>query len=183
MSEINETEQVITLPEKAEFHQLVKTHSRTVFNISYAILGDRGTAEEVSQDVFLQIWQRLETFKRQSSFSTWLYAITRNAAISYRRKLRSRGMLRTSDQNQVLESGGVPDEEQSRDFLEERLLAKAIAELPPDMQTVIRLYYLEEQSVDRVAEMLRMPSGTVKTLLYRARLRLHRGLEKHRMEN
>jgi RNA polymerase sigma-70 factor, ECF subfamily len=182
MSDRNETDGTAPHRERAEFQNVVRTYSRTVFNLAYAILGDRGAAEEVSQDVFLRIWQHLGTFKGQSAFPTWLYAVTRNTAISYRRKLLSRGASQGSTYDPSPEEYSPADVQHTTDFLEERLLINSIAELPPDMQSVIRLYYLEEQSVDRVAQVLQIPNGTVKTLLHRARLRLQSRLEKYRME-
>ena len=182
MSDRNETDGTAAHRDRAEFQNVVRTYSRTVFNLAYAIVGDRGAAEEVSQDVFLRIWQHLGTFKGQSAFSTWLYAITRNTAISYRRKLLSRGASQGYTYDPSPEEYSPADVQHTTDFLEERLLINSIAELPPDMQSVIRLYYLEEQSVDRVAQVLQIPNGTVKTLLHRARLRLQSRLEKYRME-
>jgi RNA polymerase sigma-70 factor (ECF subfamily) len=182
MSNRNETDESAPNLERVEFQKLVRTYSRTVFNLAYAIVGDRGAAEEVSQDVFFRVWQHLRNFKGQSAFPTWLYAITRNTAISYRRKLLSRGASKTSAYDQIPEEYLPVDVQSTTDFLEERLLINLIAELPPDMQSVIRLFYLEEQSVDRVAQVLRIPNGTVKTLLHRARLRLQTRFEKYRME-
>jgi RNA polymerase sigma-70 factor (ECF subfamily) len=182
MSNRNETDESAPNLERVEFQKLVRTYSRTVFNLAYSIVGDRGAAEEVSQDVFFRVWQHLRNFKGQSAFPTWLYAITRNTAISYRRKLLSCGASKTSAYDQIPEEYLPVDVQSTTDFLEERLLINFIAELPPDMQSVIRLFYLEEQSVDRVAQVLRIPNGTVKTLLHRARLRLQTRFEKYRME-
>ena len=69
MSNGNETDESAPNLDRVEFQKLVRTYSRTVFNLAYAIVGDRGVAEEVSQDVFLRVWQHLGTFKGQSAFS------------------------------------------------------------------------------------------------------------------
>jgi len=86
MSDRNETDGTAPHRERAEFQNVVRTYSRTVFNLAYAIVGDRGAAEEISQDVFLRIWQHLGTFKGQSAFSTWLYAITQEQVEEARRR-------------------------------------------------------------------------------------------------
>lgn len=161
---------------RTKFEAIVRQHSKSVFNLAYSILGDRVLAEDVAQEVFIRIWQHGESFQGRSAFTTWLYSVTRNAAISESRKQASRGVSVEVSDERLAEGQYSCDYAVSADFLQQRRVSAAIEELPANMRVVTRLYYLEEQSVDRVSVILRMPIGTVKTLLSRARVRLSKSL-------
>ncbi len=161
---------------RTKFEAIVRQHSKSVFNLAYSILGNRALAEDVAQDVFIRIWERGESFQGRSAFTTWLYSVTRNAAISERRKQASRGASVEASDERLSEVQYRRDDEASADFLQQRRVGAAIEELPANMRVVIRLYYLEENSVDRVSVILQIPIGTVKTLLSRARIRLSKSL-------
>jgi RNA polymerase sigma-70 factor (ECF subfamily) len=157
---------------QAEFTAIVRQHSARVYNLAFAILGDRTAAEDICQEVFLRIWRHSHSFEGRSEFTTWLHALTRNTAISERRKLALRGILANNRECSSAAESDSADPDDSHDFLATRRLARAIALLPPNMRVVVRLYYLESESVERVAAALDMPQGTVKTLLYRSRAQL-----------
>ncbi len=154
--------------EQEAFERLVPAYRRRVFGLAYSILGDRAAAEDLAQEVFVKLWQALPRYDGRAQLSTWIYAITRNAAISaLRARPRSVSM---SDRAVLAEVEGIaaapaggPDD---------MALRRAIGALPATQRQVITLYYLDERPVAEVAEMTGLPVNTVKTHLHRARAKL-----------
>jgi RNA polymerase sigma-70 factor (ECF subfamily) len=143
--------------------QLLDTYESKVFRMALTILKDPGRAEEVTQDIFLKIWQVLPAYDGRASPGTWLYAIARNTCLS---AARANAYRRTDALDPLHEPaapvGGEADLE----------LAQCIERLPEIQRHVITLFYLEDKRVDEVALMLDLPEGTVKSHLHRARLAL-----------
>jgi RNA polymerase sigma-70 factor (ECF subfamily) len=152
------------------FELLLARYQHKVFRLSWSMLGDQAAAEEMAQDVFLQIWRVLAGYRGEASLSTWIYAITRNRCLTQRKKLREHtaasmeepGVLRAAEAKQSgpARSSNEPD------------VAALMAQLPPQYRQVITMFYLEEKSYEEVSALLGLPVGTVKTYLHRARKQL-----------
>lgn len=155
---------------------LVPRYRRQVYSLAWSIVKDSAAAEDIAQDVFVRVWRALPSYDGRARFSTWLYAITRNAAISAQR--RARPLLSLSDAATFAEAEAVTGEDAPAPggATDARAVAEAIAELPERQQQVVTLFYLQDRSYEEVADMLAMPLGTVKTLLHRARGRLQQRL-------
>jgi len=155
--------------------RLVAAYRRKVYALAWSIVRDAALAEDVAQDVFVKAWRALPSYDGRAQLSTWLYAITRNTAISALR--RRRPALSISDAATLAEAEAAlatraADQGSAGGAAQSRALAAAIASLPERQQQVVALFYMQERSYEEVAEMLAMPLGTVKTLLHRARARL-----------
>ncbi len=172
--------------------QVVAEYRRKVYGLVLSMVRDAALADDVAQDVFVKVWRALPAYDGRARFSTWLYTITRNAAVSALR--RRRDHLSLSDEATYAEAelalaaraarvgdaaAGVADGGSGADGV---ALDRAIARLPEKQQQVVTLFYLQERSYEEVAEMLAMPLGTVKTLLHRARSRLQEQLAAERRE-
>jgi RNA polymerase sigma-70 factor (ECF subfamily) len=150
------------------FERLVPAYRRRVFGLAYSILRDRGGAEDLAQEVFVKLWQALPRYDGRAQLSTWIYAITRNAAISTLRSRRRSVSL--SDPGVLAEvEGVVAVPAVSADDV---ALRRHVEGLPEKQRQAVTLYYLDERSVDEVAAMMGMPVNTVKTHLHRARASL-----------
>ena len=162
------------MPDDQQFESVLATYQDKVFRLCFAMLGDRAAAEEVAQEVFLRIWKALSRYRGESSLSTWIYSITRNACLT---ALKSRSGQRSDS----LESPGVraaaeraasgprtPDRQPD--------ILRLVGQLPENYRRVVMLYHLEERSYEEVALMLDLPLGTVKTWLHRARKQLAEAL-------
>jgi RNA polymerase sigma-70 factor (ECF subfamily) len=146
------------------FERLVPGYRRRVFGLAYAILRDRGAAEDLAQEVFVKLWQALPRYDGRARLSTWIYAITRNAAISaLRRRRRSVSLSDPAVQQEVEGIAAQPDVEQ------DAALWRQVEALPDNQRQAVILYYQDELPVDEVAEMMGVPVNTVKTHLHRAR--------------
>jgi len=158
---------------EAAFEALVGAYRRRVFGLAYSILRERAAAEDVAQEVFVKLWKGLDRYDGRAQLSTWIYAITRNQAISALRSRRSAGSL---SEPGVFAEAEVASATEDRQGADDALLWRAVAELPEAQRRAVTLYYQDERSVEEVAEMLGLPVNTVKTHLHRARAGLARAL-------
>jgi RNA polymerase sigma-70 factor (ECF subfamily) len=149
---------------KEALEQLLNTYETRVFRMALTFLKDPARAEDVTQEIFLKLWQALPDYDGRASPGTWLYAIARNTCLSASRSdsYRKTLPLDASSEPAAPAPAVIADME----------LAQCIDRLPEVQRTVITLFYLQEKRVDEVARMLGMPEGTVKSHLHRARLAL-----------
>lgn len=147
--------------------QLYDRYNRMVFSLAFAIVRDRATAEEITLDVFMRVWQKAATYSPgQSKVSTWLTHITRNHAIDVLRRWASR-----PEQHAVaLEEEGsgykVPGQslaESAENSIRRERIRNALDRLPPEQRQVLFLAYYEGYTQTEMAENLRQPLGTIKT--------------------
>jgi RNA polymerase sigma-70 factor (ECF subfamily) len=143
------------------FEVLLQHYQAKVFRLVFSIVANSARAEEVTQDVFLKVWQALPAYDGRASLATWIYTIARNTSISY---LRAEFYRKTLPLEEAPEPFAEVEPVLSRIEIE-RLLAT----LPDEQREVIVLFYLQERSIEDVAAMLDLPEGTVKSHLHRAR--------------
>jgi RNA polymerase sigma-70 factor (ECF subfamily) len=161
------------------FDRLLPEFQDKVFRLAYAMLGDAAQAEDMAQEVFVRIWKALPGYRGQSSLSTWIYAITRNACLTALKagqakrevSIEEPGVARAAEHSSL----STGPEASSPDLL------RFFGELPEKHQQALRLYYLEEKSYDEVARLLGWPMGTVKTCLHRARKQLAEAITRSKM--
>jgi RNA polymerase sigma-70 factor (ECF subfamily) len=154
--------------EREAFELLVPAYRRRVFGLAYGILRDRAAAEDLAQEVFVKLWQALPRYDGRAKLSTWIYAITRNAAVSaLRSRRRGLSMSEAGVLAEVESATAVPDSEPDA-----AALRRHVDALPENQRQAVTLYYLDERPVEEVAEMLGLPVNTVKTHLHRARASL-----------
>jgi len=145
------------------FERLLDLYENKVFRLALTFLKNPVRAEEVTQDIFLKLWQALPAYDGRAAPGSWLYAIARNTCLSAARAESYRKTLPLDAVREpVARAGGAGDIE----------VAQCIDRLPEIQRQVITLFYLEEKRVDEVARMLDLPEGTVKSHLHRARLAL-----------
>jgi RNA polymerase sigma-70 factor (ECF subfamily) len=144
------------------FEELLGAYQDKVFRLCYSMLGDRAQAEDAAQESFLRIWKSMERYRGDAALGTWIFAITRNAALTAIAR-------RSAHPSSPLEdAAGISPPRPERD----RDLVRMVAQLPKNYRQVIMLFYMEDKSYEEVARMLDLPMGTVKTYLHRARKQL-----------
>ncbi len=161
------------------FEELVRRHSRLIYRVLVAILGDRGGAEDTMQDTFLSAFKHIGGFQRRSKFSTWLVSIARNAALQRLRRPKDPESL---DAVELSEDGYFgprqvrawqDDPEQYYSKAEiRRIVEQAILQLSAKYRVVVMLRDVEQLSTLEVALQLGLTVATVKTRLLRGRLML-----------
>jgi RNA polymerase sigma-70 factor, ECF subfamily len=146
--------------------KLYDRYSRTVYGVGLKILGDRSLAEELVQDVFLKVWRSAGTFDpSRSSFSTWLYRVTRSAAIDLYRKRASRVRQVADGASHIAAArdfSAGPQEVVDESWLSWRV-SRALEALDAPHREVIELAYFGGLSQREVSERTGVPLGTVKT--------------------
>jgi RNA polymerase sigma-70 factor (ECF subfamily) len=160
------------------FEQLYDRHSRIVYALVLRIVQQGSTAEEVVQDVFLQLWRNAGRYDtRRGHFVPWLMALARNRALDHLR-LKSERQRRREDQTEELPP--VIDAPQFEQALDEKRCAERVralmGSLNPQQKKAIELAYFEGLSHTEIAETLKEPLGTVKSWIRNGLLRLKEGL-------
>ena len=154
------------------FERLYRAHVDRVYAIGTRMLADRQLAEEVTQDVFVRVWQKLPGFRGESTFSTWLHRVTVNVVLSRRKRAGILG-ARTTDDDAL---DGTPSRAV---FVSERLdLDAAIAGLPAGARRVFVLHDVEGFTHEEIGEQLGITSGGSKAQLHRARMLLRAALNR-----
>ena len=156
-----------------QYEYFLDRYGQQVFVLVDRIVSCQEDAEELTQDVFLKAFQQLSSFKAESSFSTWIYRIATNVAISAVRKKRN-DVLRLDD-SVFANLSDTQVDEALEDESEEQMerLQQAMNQLEADERALITLYYLEEKPLVEVAFILGMTEGNAKVKLHRIRKKLY----------
>jgi RNA polymerase sigma-70 factor (ECF subfamily) len=150
------------------FELLLERFQGKVFRLAMSYVRSPADAEDMTQEVLVRLWRALVFYDGRASFSTWIYAIARNACLSELRKRRSRPVALSEAVEPRLAEGPMPAP--ASDL---RLDCATLLEtLPETQRRVVRLFYLEDRSYEEVSILLDMPLNTVRSHLHRARRRL-----------
>lgn len=161
---------------KHAFEMLVTRYERPVFNAAYRILNNREDANDISQTVFLKVYERLNSYNPEYKFYSWLYRIAINESINL---LNSRKPGSPIDERQASEHPS-PEQLADSDQLGRRL-QDALMDITPDNRAVVVLKHFLGCSYQEISEILDIPEKTVKSRLYTARQQLRTTLAKHGM--
>ena len=156
-----------------QYEYFLNRYGQQVFVLVDRIVSCQEDAEELTQDVFLKAFQQLSSFKAESSFSTWIYRIATNLAISAVRKKRN-DVLRLED-SVFANLSDTQVDEALEDESEEQMerLQQAMNQLEADERALITIYYLEEKPLVEVAFILGITEGNAKVKLHRIRKKLY----------
>jgi RNA polymerase sigma-70 factor (ECF subfamily) len=151
------------------FQRLIQRYQDLVGQLVWRLIRSEEDREEICQDVFLKVYFKLDKFRFDSKFSTWLYTVAYRTALSFLRKKK----LDTEPFEEQKHERSVPINEESEIS---SLLQSEIAQLNVDERTAITLYYIHGCSIDEISGITEKPAGTIKNLLFRVRKKL-----KHRL--
>jgi RNA polymerase sigma factor (sigma-70 family) len=160
------------------FTILVNRHKNMVFTIVNRILKSREDAEEIAQDVFLKAYQSLQKFKREAKFSTWLYRIAYNTAISKTRKKRievlaiNESVIENYTFDEIIEELEEFSLDDKRKYFE-----NALKKIPEEDSLLLTMFYLEEQSIEEISEISGLSVSNVKVKLHRIRKKLYQTID------
>jgi RNA polymerase sigma factor (sigma-70 family) len=153
---------------------LVAKHKNLVFSIALKILNNREDAEEIAQDCFVKVFQALHTFERKSKFSTWLYRIVYNAAIS---KTRKKKLETVPMDNYVIDNYTGDEVATGLDEIDpehqKAMIDRAMKKLTDDDNLLITLFYKGENSIEDISNITGLSMSNVKVRLHRIRKKLH----------
>ena len=161
-----------------DFSLLIKKYEASVFRTAMGLLHSKEDAEEITQDVFLKVYQSLSSFNGRSAFSTWLYRITINSSLNLLRKKKRRGFwIGLSDLLQIA-SKDREAETIMTEKTEKAVIRQAINSLPEKQRLAFVLTKYEELPQKQVAEIMDLSEGAVEQLILRAKTNLRKKLEK-----
>jgi RNA polymerase sigma-70 factor (ECF subfamily) len=162
--------------------RIYRLHSRKVYNLCLRMTGDRTEAEDLTQDVFLQLLRKIDTFRGESAFSTWLHRMSVNIVLM---RFRKKPIAQTSldaISNPEDEFSAPPKELGGPDLrlngvIDRVTLQAAINELPPGYKAMFILHDIEGYNHEEIAEMFGCSVGNSKSQVHKARLRLRELLQ------
>ena len=163
------------------FEHIVKKYEKKVYNLALRYLKNRDDALDLSQEVFIQVYNNLAQFRGDSQFSTWIYRVTYNKCVDMLRKtqkLRRNVVMSTDDEN-FFETrdrrASIEEDYEGRETLV--TVMKIIDTLPSEQRDVMILRYIKDLSYSQIADVLEIAEGTVKSRLNRARLKIKEQLK------
>ena len=182
-------ERLVARDERA-FNELVRNYERRVFGLVFRMLGSRAEAEDLTQEVFVQVFKAIGSFRGESKLSTWIYRIAVNLCKNRTKYLRVRHAGEQDQIDDVAErlqpsearhanvaQVDRPDEAVAGRQVEE-IVRQAIAEVDEGFRECLILCDVEELSYEEIAEITQLPVGTVKSRIFRARAQLRELVER-----
>ena len=169
---------------RAAFEQLVTRNQERVFRLAMRYVGDASTAEDITQEVFVRVFNAGENYQPTARFTTWVYRITVNLSLNALRDSQGRPEVPLDGEMEwTLAVRGNPGSEEAGAEMESEELSEAVARvvkgLPEAQRTVLLLRRYEEMSYEEIGELMGKAATAVKSLLARARQNLRAALRKH----
>ena len=156
------------------FEELVRRYQRPIAAYVYRLVGDYDAALDLTQEVFIKVYNSIRRYRSEFKFSTWIYKIAHNAAVDHLRRNSTRWLGLTSgiegDQYDLpLESRRPSPEEESEKEERRAEIETVVRQLPTAYRELVLLRHSHDMSYDEIAEVTGLPLGTVKNRLFRAR--------------
>ena len=157
---------------------LVDKYKDRVFSLVKGIVRNREVAEELAQDVFVKAYKSLKNFRKEAGFSTWIYRIAYNTAVSETRKKKQ--YVRSFDE-QLERAESITSEQMepgAENETRHKLLEKAMSELKPEEKLILMLFYFENKQVNEISATTGLSNSNVKVKLHRIRNKLKEIMER-----
>lgn len=159
------------------FDALVERHQGRVYNLCLRVLGDPEEAADASQDAFVAAIRKLHTFRGEAAFTTWLHRVTVNACYDSLRRKRRRPLLHVLDEAGEERPDPAPPVPDHAEGVELSIdVERALRTIPEEFRIALVMADVEDLPYDRIADILQIPVGTVKSRVFRGRAALGRAL-------
>jgi len=158
--------------DREAFEDLYHRHFRRVYALCLRMLGNPSTAEDLTQEVFIHLFNKIGSFRGESAFTTWLHRMTVNHVLMYFRKSSTRSELLTTEGETPIQIVRGTENENRMPIVDRIALEKAVSELPPGYRNVFILHDVEGYEHEEIGRMLNCSTGTSKSQLHKARLKL-----------
>jgi RNA polymerase sigma-70 factor, ECF subfamily len=170
----------------AAWESIVTTYSRRIYNLSYRYMNRRAEAEDMTQEIFIKVYQNLKSYRADSgSFQSWILKVGRNLIIDHYRQARRYQQVGGSEELEALnlKDDTVPNPHRAAEQTEAaKFLMEGLQSLPPELKEAVVLRDLEGMPYQEMADLLGIPEGTVKSRINRGRLELAKLLTKRRAQ-
>ncbi|MFP5250189.1 MAG: RNA polymerase sigma factor [Acidobacteriota bacterium] len=174
--------------------ELVRAHHRRVYGLCFRFTGSASDAEDLTQDVFLKVYGNLSSFDlARGSFQTWITTLTRNLLVDHFRRTRGQRVTDSMDAGwdadsdempmaQRLADGGPTQHDHAVQKEIEKMVQEALTKISPELREAVILRDLQDLDYKEIAQVLRIPEGTVKSRISRGRAELARLLERNKQQ-
>jgi RNA polymerase sigma-70 factor, ECF subfamily len=160
--------------DQSAFTELVRRHERRVFAVTMRMLGREEDALDATQDAFLTVFRKIDQFRGESAFTTWLHRIAVNACYDILRKKARQPVLHLAGEDDRMPEAGPPVADHAGEVAGGIDVARALLEVPEDFRAVLVLADVHDLAYEEIAAILDIPTGTVKSRLHRGRVVLAR---------
>jgi RNA polymerase sigma-70 factor, ECF subfamily len=158
------------------FATLVRRHQAHVYTLCLRVLGDREDAADAAQEALVIVARKLDTFRGDARFTTWLHRVTMNVCYDQLRAAKRRPVVRRLDPDLPEPDLGPPVEDHADEVAGTRDAAAALAAVPEDFRVALVLADVQDLPYEEIAKVLDVPVGTVKSRVHRGRLALARAM-------
>lgn len=162
--------------DESAFNTLFYRYKNFVAHVLFQYLKDMDEAKDITNIVFLKVYNKLSTFTDYSSFGGWLRIIANHTAIDYLREMENKAYPTDVEEQLKPELAVNPFEDNSSDFLTDERLIAEFNKLPEETKRIFKLYYQKGMTVKEVSDALRIPTGTIKSTLSRTRRKIKNNL-------
>lgn len=168
------------------FRQLVENHKVRLYNLAYDLTGNRHDAEDLSQDVFIKVFNSLHKYRGESKFSSWLYRITVNTWINMRKSKHYKAQKMTEELQEehfLMNTNSIANpEKDTESILIQNSIQSALSGLSPREKSIFVLRHYNDLKIADISKSLGISVGSVKTLLFRAIKKMQKNLSYYTQE-
>jgi RNA polymerase sigma-70 factor, ECF subfamily len=180
--------------ESVAWEEIVRLYNRRIYNLCYRFTNSPDNAEDLTQEVFIRVYRTLVTYDiEKGAFTTWLAALTRNLLVDHFRRSRQDRVTESIDAGMTEERDSPAMSDRLRDpgpspadhlasQETQKLVRRALAKLSPDLREAVILRDLQDMDYKEIAQILRVPEGTVKSRINRGRMELARLLSRNKRQ-
>lgn len=165
------------------FAILIRQYEGLVLHIVTPIIGVHADREDLCQDIFVKVYEKLHTFQHRAKLSTWIGQIAYHMSINFIRRKQNVALRANTGDNEKQLSQLPADFDTAEDIMirEDQLdqLTQSINQLNPAQQTALLLFYQDEMSLEEISQVMQLPMNTVKSHLFRAKANLRKQFQQH----
>ena len=184
MSE-NELVEGILKKQEAAFKELVQLYQKQVISTCYGFVGNYHDAQDIAQDVFIEVFESIEKFRKEAKLSTWIYRIAVNKSINFKKQIARRQWVKSiesffwkdANETQTAKAHKSDEPNEALEEIEKKLiLHQAINKLPENQKIAFTLNKFDDLSYQQIAEVMNTSLSSVESLLHRAKMNLQKYL-------
>jgi RNA polymerase sigma-70 factor, ECF subfamily len=180
--------------ESSAWEEIVRLHNRRIYNLCYRFTNSPDNAEDLTQEVFIRVYRTLSSYSiEKGAFTTWLTTLTRNLLVDHFRRGRQDRVTDSIDASLTDDPGSLALSDRLRDpgpspadrlasQETQKMVQRALARLSPDLREAVILRDLQDMDYKEIAQVLRVPEGTVKSRINRGRMELARLLSRNKRQ-
>lgn len=182
--------EAVLLKNRAAFEKLIRQYEGLVIHIVVPLIKNENDREDICQDIFLKVFEKLHTFQFRSKLSTWIGKIAYNTSINFLQKKKNilpddifnqnNGSDTAACENLIYKNDALSPERILIQKEESKLLKEAVNKLPPIQKALLLLFHQDELSLEEISVIIEMPLNTVKSHLFRGRKNLKEMLVQHK---